>query len=198
VAKPGHPLLREVNTRFDVPHSRHNDISRKQLKDAGLTVLIDSVEGGVHMAVSPDQFRLIYFQGHPEYDSNSLLKEFKRELCRYLDGETNTVPPFPEHYFSNGATAVATRMVDRFVSAKAEGLRSTDMDTRSFEAEFEARIDNTWGDSAKAVINNWLGLVYKVTNLDRTRQFMAQVDPDDPLNLNMTGASAGQNPSSRK
>jgi homoserine O-succinyltransferase len=198
VAKPGHPLLREVNTRFDVPHSRHNDISRKQLEDAGLTVLIDSVEGGVHMAVSPDQFRLIYFQGHPEYDSNSLLKEFKRELFRYLDGETTVVPPFPKHYFSNGATAVATRMVDRFVSAKAEGLRSTDMDTRSFEAEFEARIDNTWGDSAKAVINNWLGLVYKVTNLDRTRQFMAQVDPDDPLNLNMTGASAGQNPSSRK
>jgi homoserine O-succinyltransferase/O-acetyltransferase len=64
----GHPLLRDINTRFDVPHSRYNDISRAQLEAAGLTVLAESADGGVHMAVSPDQFRLIYFQGHPEYD----------------------------------------------------------------------------------------------------------------------------------
>ena len=66
VVAPGHPLLREINTRFDVPHSRFNDISRQQLEDAGLVVLAESEEGGVHMAASPDQFRIIYFQGHPE------------------------------------------------------------------------------------------------------------------------------------
>ena len=43
--------------------------------------------------------------------------------------------------------------------------------------------DNTWGDTAKAVVNNWLGLVYQVTNLERTKQFMNEVDPTDPLGL---------------
>ena len=39
------------------------------------------------------------------------------------------------------------------------------------------------GDTAKAIINNWLGLVYGLTNLDRKQQFMPGVDPDDPLSL---------------
>ena len=45
------------------------------LEAAGLTVLIESDCGEMHMAVSSDQFSIVYFQGHPEYDWNSLLKE---------------------------------------------------------------------------------------------------------------------------
>ena len=99
VAALGHPLIRDINTRFDVPHSRFNDISRQQFESAGLKVLAQSSEGGVHLAVSPDQFRVVYFQGHPEYDRNSLLKEYKRELACFVDGERGDRPPFPEHYF---------------------------------------------------------------------------------------------------
>jgi homoserine O-succinyltransferase len=51
------------------------------------------------------------------------------------------------------------------------------------EAEVEPALDNSWGDTAKAVINNWLGLVYQLTNLDRRQQYMAGVDPHDPLGL---------------
>ena len=101
-----HPLLREINTRFDAPHSRYNDISRGQLEAAGLTVLAESLDGGVHMAISPDQFRVIYFQGHPEYDYNSLLKEYKREVMRFLSGELQAPPPVPEHYFGAAAAQV--------------------------------------------------------------------------------------------
>ena len=46
-----------------------------------------------------------------------------------------------------------------------------------------AQLDNTWGDTAKAIFNNWLGLVYQLTNMDRRQQFMPAVDPDDPLTL---------------
>ena len=52
------------------------------------------------------------------------------------------------------------------------------------EEVIEAMLDNTWGDTAKALVNNWLGLVYKVTNLDRNLLFMEDVDPEDPLGLN--------------
>ena len=85
-----------MNTRFDAPHSRYNDISQgSSSRRAGLVVLAESPEGGVHMAASPDQFRIIYFQGHPEYDTTSLLKEYKRELKGFLAGELDEAPPFP-------------------------------------------------------------------------------------------------------
>ena len=51
------------------------------------------------------------------------------------------------------------------------------------ETEIEPLLDNTWGDTAKAIFNNWLGLIYQVTNLDRKQQYMPGVDPDDPLGL---------------
>ena len=179
-SRPGHPLLRDINTRFDVPHSRHNEISRQQLENAGLTVLAESEDGGVHMAVSPDQFRMVYFQGHPEYDINSLLKEYKRELLQYLEGALEAPPPFPEHYFSSAARQIAEQFVQQAKSSRADGRPLPDLP----EEELESALDNTWGDTAKALVSNWLGLVYQVTNLDRKQQFMKGVDPDDPLRLN--------------
>jgi homoserine O-succinyltransferase len=189
VAAPGHPLLREINTRFDVPHSRYNDISREQLEAAGLVVLAESAEGGVHMAVSPDQFRLIFFQGHPEYDTSSLLKEYKREVFRYLNGELKEPPPHPEHYFSKAAAHAA----DRFVREAERALREDRALPDFLEAEIEPALDNTWGDTAKAIINNWLGLVYQLTNLDRRKQYMDGVDPHDPLGLR-AGQAEGAGP----
>ncbi len=179
VTRPGHPLLRDINTRFDAPHSRYNDISREQLEAAGLTVLAESNEGGVHMAVSPDQFRVVYFQGHPEYDFNSLLKEYKREVFRYLTGELDAPPPYPEHYFSAAVQETARAYVEHAAGCARRGEPWPD----TLEHETAHALDNTWGDTAKAIFNNWLGLVYQLTNLDRTQQFMSDVDPDDPLGL---------------
>jgi homoserine O-succinyltransferase len=174
-----HPLLRDINTRFDVPHSRYNDISRAQLEAAGLTVLAESPEGGVHMAASPDQFRVIYMQGHPEYDANSLLKEYRRELYRYANKERDKPPPLPENYFSADAERFALAALEAAARAREAGAAFDD----TLEADVESLLDNTWGDTAKAIVNNWLGLVYGVTNLDRKQQFMPGVDPGDPLSL---------------
>jgi homoserine O-succinyltransferase len=179
VCEPNHPLLREINTRFDVPHSRYNDISRAQLEAAGLRVLVESEEGGVHIASSTDGFRMVYFQGHPEYDVNSLLKEYKREVFRFLGGELDAPPPFPEHYFPPAAAKLARDFVERAGAARDSGEPIPEMP----EKEIEAHLDNTWGDTAKAIVNNWLGLVYRLTDLDRKKPFMPGVDPDDPLGL---------------
>jgi len=51
------------------------------------------------------------------------------------------------------------------------------------EAELLQYADNTWGDTGKAIVNNWLGLVYQLTNLDRHEQFMPGVDADNPLGV---------------
>jgi homoserine O-succinyltransferase len=172
----GHPLVYEINTRFDVPHSRHNDISREQFETAGLRVLAESEEGGVHLAVSPDLARIVYFQGHPEYDRNSLLKEYQREVRQFLAGERLDPPPLPENYFSEKAEVLLRR-----------AWKSPETVEDVLRNDIEPLLENTWGDTAKAVFNNWLGMVYQLTNLDRQQQYMPGVDRDDPLGLKSRG-----------
>ena len=176
VVAPHHPLLRGINTRFDVPHSRYNAITRQQFLDAGLTILIESPDAGVHAAVSEDQFRSIYFQGHPEYDANSLLKEYKREVLRHFGGERD-MPPLPEHYISDEAFAVIAEYLEAAAAAQAVGAQMPEFP----EAAVGPYLDNTWADTAKAIFNNWLGLVYQLTNLDRRRPFMDGINPRRPL-----------------
>jgi homoserine O-succinyltransferase len=179
VRRNDHPLTWEINTRFDAPHSRHNDVSAAQFEQAGMSILADSDEAGVHLAVSEDLFRTVYFQGHPEYDDISLLKEFKREVLRLFDGERDSLPEFPENYFSEAAQSIASAYLDAALSAKRGGQPLPDFP----EDALAALVDNTWGDTGKAIVNNWLGLVYQLTNLDRQQQFMQDVDPNDPLKL---------------
>ena len=50
---------------------------------------------GVHLAVSSDLFRIVFFQGHPEYDTISLLKEYKRDVALYLEHKELSYPPMP-------------------------------------------------------------------------------------------------------
>ncbi len=104
VIERAHPLVRNMNTVFDVPHSRFNNISSQQFKEAGLKVLIESQSAGTHIAVSPDGFRLICMQGHPEYDAISLLKEYQREIALYKSGKRKDLPPLPVNYFNNNRT----------------------------------------------------------------------------------------------
>jgi homoserine O-succinyltransferase len=135
----------------------------------------------VHLFVSPDQFRIVYMQGHPEYDYNSLLKEYKREVMRFLNREIEAPPPYPEHYFSEKATYLAESYLMHAQAAGALGDAIPDFP----ETDFEALLDNTWGDTGKALFNNWLGLVYQLTNVDRRMPFASGIDPADPLGLRM-------------
>lgn len=174
-----HPLVAGVNTRFDVPHSRFNDISRAQFENAGLHVLVESEDAGVHLAVSEDLFRQVFFQGHPEYDINSLLKEYRREVGRFAAGERPDYPPLVENYFTCAAQAILEEHKERVLAARAAGRPIPELPDQLVAAG----LDNTWHDTCEAVINNWMGKVYQITNNDRRRPFMKGVDPDDPLSL---------------
>ena len=179
-----HPLVSDVNTRFDVPHSRFNDIGRAQFAAAGLHVLTESDDAGVHLAVSADGFRQIFFQGHPEYDMISLLKEYKREVRRFAAGARVDYPPFPENYFSLQSRAILEEHRGRMLEALDQGRELPVFP----EDRIVARLHNTWHDTAQGVVGNWMGLVYRVTHNDRRLRFMSHVNPDDPLALGWNGA----------
>lgn len=170
----GHPLVSGMNTQFNVIHSRHRDVSLKQFNAAGLRVLVHSKEAGVHLATSQDGLRSVFMQGHPEYDTNSLLKEYKREVTNFTTGRRTDYPSPPKNYFNDEGLAIAKAH---------ESLVRSGFDVTFPEQELEATLDNTWKDSARSLVSTWMGLVYQVTDVDRKKPFMPGVDPNDPLRL---------------
>lgn len=174
-----HPLVTGVNTRFDVPHSRFNQIDREQFEAAGLHILVESAQAGPHLAVSADKFRLVFFQGHPEYDSISLLKEYKREISAFIRGGRDTYPPLPENYFSLQSQAVVNEFKLRLIKALQAGTPLPEFPERLISQQ----LDNTWHDTAEAIINNWIGQVYQVTRIERNKPFKEGLDPNNPLGL---------------
>ncbi|GJL84587.1 MAG: hypothetical protein DHS20C02_03620 [Micavibrio sp.] len=170
-----HPVTEHMNTLFHAPHSRFNDISQTQFETAGMKILAQSEQAGVHMATSPDGFRLICFQGHPEYDTVSLLKEYKREVSLYTSGERSEYPSLPQNFFNDLSEVILEEYRNQIMSGNT-GLEFP-------EVELTEQLDNTWRDSARSVIANWAGQVYQTTNVDRQKIFMDGVDPDDPLGL---------------
>lgn len=179
VTDRNHPLVAEINTRFDVPHSRFNEIFQSDMETNGLKVLVSSDVAGAHLAVSPDGFRIVFFQGHPEYDDISLLKEYKREVLRYFHAEIDDYPPFPEHYFNLELQQILNAYKLQLIEARQCKQALPDFP----EALLIKQLDNTWRDTAKALFNNWLGKVYQITNQDRRLPFMADINPNNPLNL---------------
>lgn len=175
VRQRNHPIVEGMNTVFDVPHSRWNNISWEQFEAANMRILVNSHEGGVHCATSPDGFRLVCFQGHQEYDTVSLLKEFRRDAELYFKGERAVFPPYPDHYLSDDAQD----LLDKW---KAESLKAGEF-LKFPEEELEPLIENTWRDSAKAIVGNWIGKVYQLTHMDRDKPFMDGVDPNNPLRI---------------
>lgn len=174
VLERAHPLIRGMNTKFDVPHSRFSEVTRAQYNDAGMRVLVESNEGGVHMAVSPDGFRQICLQGHPEYDTLSLMKEYKRDVGWFQKGEMKEYPPFPAHYFGERAGTMLDDIKTRILSGEKVAFP---------ESAIAELLENTWADSARSFLASWIGHVYQVTNVDKTKQFMDGVDPDNPLGI---------------
>ncbi len=179
VIDSGHPLVADINTRFDVPHSRWNAIFPEQFEAAGLKLLVTGDDGCAHLATSPDGFRTIFFQGHPEYDSISLLKEYKREIDLYTSGDTEMYPPLPDNYFND---FIAALLAEYRVRVNLSMQNRTDLPEFP-ESLILGHLHNTWHDSACAVVGRWIGLVYQITHRDRDKPFMDGIDANNPLNL---------------
>jgi len=175
-----HPLMQAVNTMFAAPHSRHNRITRAQFEAAQCGILAESDQAGVHIAVSPDLFRFVFLQGHLEYDAQSLMKEYKREVFRAIAGERDW-PHFPKHYFVPQSRAILTEYREKVLAALAAGNGAA---LPAFPEELlDERLFNTWRDTAKSIMNNWIGHVYQITNIDRKKPFMDGIDPADPFGI---------------
>ena len=65
----------------------------------------------------------MFWQGHPEYDRDTLAREFRRDMLRYLRGERAKAPHLPAHYFDAGARARIAAALERAAGADDRGRR---------------------------------------------------------------------------
>jgi homoserine O-succinyltransferase len=95
------PIFRGFDDEFFVPHSRHTEIRREDIMQVpGLTLLSESEESGVYMAMSRGG-REFYITGHSEYAPYTLNDEYVRDVSRNLPIH------IPANYYRNNDPSLA-------------------------------------------------------------------------------------------
>jgi len=134
------------------PHSRWNEVRAEALTSCGYQVLTGSVDAGVDLFVKQKKRSLfVHFQGHPEYGAETLFKEYRRDIKRFLHGERETYPSMPKGYFERESACMLNSFKTLVGSDRDEKLID------SFpEAAVLGRLQKTWQSSATGIYNNWL------------------------------------------
>jgi homoserine O-succinyltransferase/O-acetyltransferase len=157
VTDPDDPLAVGLPHQVAMPHSRVNEVPEAALLDAGYRIVVGGADSPAGWAVAARECGNSLFvlcQGHPEYSTLSLLREYRRDVRRFLFGRgTLPYPCLPEGYLS----PLAVRRLDRFAT---RACRSR-VDPRELWAEFPYHevaggVQNTWADSSTALYTNWI------------------------------------------
>jgi homoserine O-succinyltransferase len=140
-----------LSPRFHVPHSRWNGVRQKDLTERGYSILSRIAGDGIDSFVKQEESLFVFFQGHLEYDSDTLMREYRRDVGRYLKGETNNYPLLPSSYFDRGTEKALT-----ILRNKAAAFRTTHLLAGVVAAMEETKIKDTWQRSAIRIYRNWL------------------------------------------
>ena len=103
-----HRILAAAPETWRIPHSRSNDLPAQALTAAGYQILSTSPVAGADMFIRQGKSLFVFLQGHPEYDPDSLLREYHRDVSRFLRREREAYPQMPSGYFD---AAAATALV---------------------------------------------------------------------------------------
>ena len=145
-------LLDGAPSGMRVPHSRWNDLAEGDLRSHGYRIGSRSLEAGIDMFTKQWGSLFVFLQGHPEYDADTLFKEYRRDVQRYLKAERDDLPELPAHYFeprTEQAVAgfVARALHDRTMAAWEDFPR---------DWAIRSSLVGLWQASASQFYRNWL------------------------------------------
>lgn len=154
-----HPLMLGVPERLGIPHSRWNEVREDALIQSGYTVLTKSDRAGVDCFIKQHKRSLfVCFQGHPEYEAQSLLGEYRRDIGRYLRRESDSYPNMPQGYFSIVAEEALAAFKREALSERQPELLA------NFPVDRLARdLRNTWHAAGKRIYRNWISYLSSQT-----------------------------------
>jgi homoserine O-succinyltransferase len=146
-----HRLTAGTVSHFRAPHSRWNGVPEEQLRDRGYKVLTRSAEAGVDTFVKQQKRLFVFFQGHPEYESDTLLREYQRDVGRYIKGQVPKYPSMPRSYFDETTVDELAALQEKTLARRREELLQ-----ELTVILASKRIDNTWQSTAAGIYRNWL------------------------------------------
>ena len=134
------------------PHSRFNGLAECDLEFKGYLALARSMEAGVDLFAREREGELleVFWQGHPEYDRDTLAREFRRDVLRFARGERSEVPRPPDHYLDRDALRLIESALRDAKPAHLEALGAAlNPEALSPAAPF-------WRDTGITLMRNWL------------------------------------------
>jgi homoserine O-succinyltransferase/O-acetyltransferase len=144
-----HELVEGLGARASIPHSRYNGLDEGELAAKGYVTLTRSREGGVDMFVLEEENLSVFLQGHPEYDADTLAREYRRDVQRFMSSELSAPPLPPRDYFP---PAVAAR-VAAWVERSSNGVLC------EFPPEALLQGEAAWRAASVRLFRNWLAAV---------------------------------------
>ena len=151
----GEPLLAGVTAPLHIPHSRWNELSCDALRAAGYTIVSFSPETGADMFTKRQGSLFVFFQGHPEYEESTLLREYRRDVGRFLRGQQPHYPTLPHGYFPSCALELLRDFEKRALAVTDAGA-AADLLSEFPMAAVAGSLQNLWGSNAAAIYRNWL------------------------------------------
>jgi homoserine O-succinyltransferase len=150
-----HELTRGLRDGIQFPHSRWNEVRADALESCGYTILTESGDAGVDCFVKRKKRSLfVHFQGHPEYQAETLFKEFRRDVRRFLRHERETYPTAPVGYFGEEVTSCLIDFQQKVRASRVEEAME------GFpEMVLTRSLRNAWRAPAVNVYRNWLELI---------------------------------------
>ncbi len=150
-----HPLMKEITAPLATPHSRWNDLPVASLRRAGYTILSECQGIGANVFVTHHgSAQMVFLQGHPEYQSETLLKEYRRDIGRYVRARQPFYPTLPHGYFP----APAVALLEDF-RKRAEADRRPQIMADFPESALRASLVQTWREGTVQLYRNWLASV---------------------------------------
>jgi homoserine O-succinyltransferase len=148
-----HPLTAGLGPHIVLPHSRQNSVPIEAVCAAGYRVAMGSKAVGWSLVTKTiGGCRVVLVQGHPEYEPQSLLGEYRRDVRRYVQHERDAIPRLPLHCAGPGDWERLSEIQRR--------LEEGDRDPAPVEAfDFDGaalRAPWPWRDVATRLYANWL------------------------------------------
>jgi homoserine O-succinyltransferase/O-acetyltransferase len=151
-----HGIIADVPQRWSVPHSRYNGVPEELLFQRGYQILARSVDTGADLFIKHRNSLFVFFQGHPEYEPDTLLREYRRDAGRFLAGERHDYPEMPCGYFNLDAMATLAAFREQALSD-----RNSDLITHFPTANVEDKHSHTWREPAVRIYSNWIEYLAK-------------------------------------
>jgi homoserine O-succinyltransferase len=162
-AQRDHPLAGEKGRARVTPHSRYNGLFQSDLELAGYDVLTSSPIHGVDSFIKSFGAQFVFLQGHPEYEANSLAREYRRDMGPYLRGETDKRPARPKGYFAAEAE-MELSVLERRPGEDSGGQVIEDLSKIEALAPTEA----PWRDAAISFYRGWIEAILTATHRKST------------------------------